>query len=63
MDQIEKMDALIIAVEHKKYTNLDEKQKGLLKEYINNMSNTSKFKDYLKIVLSQVWIKIEVKKI
>ena len=30
-----------------KYTNLDLKQKGLLKEYINNVTNTSKFKDYV----------------
>jgi hypothetical protein len=31
---------------NKKYTNLDESQKTLLKEYINNVSNTTKFKDY-----------------
>jgi hypothetical protein len=32
---------------NKKYTNLDTAQKNLLKEYINNVSNTSKFKDYI----------------
>lgn len=32
---------------NKKYTNLDTSQKNLLKEYINNVSNTSKFKDYV----------------
>ena len=35
-------------------TNLDEKQKSLLKEYINNMSNTTKFKDYLAVELPQI---------
>jgi len=38
---------ILVETFNKKYTNLDEKQKGLLKEYINNMSNTSKFKDYI----------------
>lgn len=30
-----------------KYNNLNSSQKTLLKEYINNVSNTSKFKDYV----------------
>lgn len=38
---------ILVETFNKKYTNLDEKQKGLLKEYINNMSNTTKFKDYV----------------
>jgi hypothetical protein len=45
---------ILVETFNKKYTNLDEKQKGLLKEYINNMSNTSKFKDYLVIELPQI---------
>ena len=45
---------ILVETFNKKYTNLDEKQKGLLKEYINNMSNTSKFKDYLAIELPQI---------
>jgi hypothetical protein len=32
---------------NKKYTNLDDSQKNLLKEYINNISNTTKFIDYV----------------
>jgi len=31
---------------NKKYTNLNTDQKGLLREYINNVSNTSKFGEY-----------------
>ena len=45
---------ILVETFNKKYTNLDEKQKGLLKEYINNMSNTSKFKDYLSVELPQI---------
>ena len=33
---------------NKKYTKLDTAQKDLLKEYINNVNNTSKFVDYYK---------------
>ena len=33
---------------NKKYTNLNESQKGLLREYINNITNTSKFGDYFE---------------
>jgi hypothetical protein len=45
---------ILVETFNKKYTNLDEKQKNLLKEYINNMSNTSKFKDYLAVELPQI---------
>lgn len=31
---------------NKKYTHLDTKQKAVLREYINNVNNTSKFKDF-----------------
>jgi hypothetical protein len=31
---------------NKKYSNLDKNQKDLLREYINNVNNTSKFKEY-----------------
>ena len=33
---------------NKKYTNLNENQKNLLREYINNVSNTSKFGEYFE---------------
>ncbi len=38
---------ILVETFNKKYTNLDESQKNLLKEYINNISNTTKFKDYV----------------
>ena len=38
---------------NKKYTNLDENQKSLLREYINNVNNTSKFKEYYKTQLKE----------
>lgn len=33
---------------NKKYTSLDENQKTLLKKYINNVSNTTNFKEYVE---------------
>ena len=33
---------------NKKYTNLNNSQKNLLKEYVNNVNNTSKFVDYYR---------------
>lgn len=33
---------------NKKYTSLDASQKGLLREYINNITNTSKFGEYFE---------------
>ncbi len=38
---------ILVETFNKKYTNLDDSQKGLLREYINNITNTSKFKDYV----------------
>jgi hypothetical protein len=37
---------ILVETFNKKYTNLDSKQKEVLREYINNITNTSKFKDY-----------------
>jgi hypothetical protein len=37
---------ILIETFNKKYTNLDTKQKTVLREYINNINNTSKFKEY-----------------
>ena len=37
---------ILVETFNKKYTNLNEEQKNLLREYINNVSNTSKFNDY-----------------
>jgi len=38
---------------NKKYTSLNDSQKGLLREYINNVSNTSKFGEYFEGQLIQ----------
>jgi hypothetical protein len=45
---------ILVETFNKKYTNLDSNQKNLLKEYINNISNTSKFKDYLSVQLPKI---------
>jgi hypothetical protein len=45
---------ILVETFNKKYTNLDGNQKNLLKEYINNISNTSKCKDYLSIELPKI---------
>jgi hypothetical protein len=45
---------ILVETFNKKYTNLDDNQKGLLKEYINNMSNTTKFKEYVSIELPKI---------
>lgn len=39
---------------NKKYTNLNNEQKTILREYINNVSNTSKFGDFYKSELRSV---------
>ena len=33
---------------NEKYSNLDDNQKNLLKEYINNLSNTTGFKSFIE---------------
>jgi hypothetical protein len=39
---------ILVETFNKKYTTLDESQKGLLREYINNVNNTSKFNEYFE---------------
>src|SRR6056300_926993 len=38
---------ILVETFNKKYSNLNTEQKSLLREYINNVNNTSKFKDYI----------------
>ena len=49
---------ILVETFNKIYTNLDSKQKEVLREYINNITNTSKFKDYfteeLKSTISEL---------
>ena len=39
---------ILVETFNKKYTTLDKSQKGLLREYINNITNTSKFNEYFE---------------
>lgn len=39
---------ILVETFNKKYTNLNEEQKSLLREYINNVTNTSKFNEYFE---------------
>ena len=39
---------ILVETFNKKYTNLNESQKGLLREYINNVNNTTKFNEYFE---------------
>ena len=45
---------ILVETFNKKYTKLNDSQKNLLKEYINNIHNTSKFKDYLSVELPKI---------
>lgn len=38
---------ILVETFNKKYSSLNKEQKSLLREYINNVNNTSKFKDYV----------------
>jgi len=39
---------ILVETFNKKYSNLNESQKALLKEYINNLTNTTGFKSYIQ---------------
>ena len=39
---------ILVETFNKKYSNLDENQKQLLKQFINNITNTTKFKEYVE---------------
>ena len=39
---------ILVETFNKKYTNLNDDQKSLLREYINNVTNTSKFNEYFE---------------
>ena len=54
---------ILVETFNKKYTNLDDSQKNLLKEYINNITNTTKFKDYISIELPNIIAELKAIKI
>jgi hypothetical protein len=39
---------ILVETFNKKYSTLDDNQRNLLKEYINNITNTTKFKEYVE---------------
>ena len=51
---------ILVETFNKKYTNLDDSQKNLLKEYINNITNTTKFKDYVSVELPNIVAELKV---
>jgi hypothetical protein len=51
---------ILVETFNKKYTNLDDSQKNLLKEYINNITNTTKFKDYVSAELPNIVAELKV---
>jgi hypothetical protein len=57
---------ILVETFNKKYSNLNDVQKNLLREYINNVTNTSKFGEYysnqLKLIVTElhsIYIKME----
>ena len=42
---------------------MDDSQKNLLKEYINNITNTTKFKDYISIELPNIIAELKAIKV
>ena len=54
---------ILVETFNKKYTNLDDSQKNLLKEYINNITNTTKFKDYVSIELPNIVAELKAIKV
>lgn len=49
---------ILVETFNKKYTNLDTPQKEVLREYINNINNTSKFKDYYSSALKNMIVEL-----
>ena len=45
---------ILVETFNNKYTNLNDDQKGLLREFINNVNNTSKFGEYYDSQLKKV---------
>lgn len=45
---------ILVETFNKKYTNLDDNQKSLLREYINNVSNTTKFNEYVSTEIPKI---------
>ena len=55
----------IVEKKKKKYSNLTEKQKTLIKEYINNISNTNKLREYVdsEVEVVKDTLKTQIKKV
>jgi hypothetical protein len=57
--------ATLVEKFNKKYSNLTQKQKKLIKEYINNISNTNKLREYVNSEVEEVkdTLKSQLKKV
>ena len=51
---------ILVETFNKKYSSLNQEQKSLLREYINNVNNTSKFKDYVKKAIPSIVAELKV---
>lgn len=51
---------ILVETFNKKYSNLDDNQKNLLKEYINNLSNTTGFKSYIEKEIPKIISELKV---
>ena len=45
---------ILVETFNEKYSNLDDNQKNLLKEYINNLSNTTGFKSFIEMEIPKI---------
>ena len=50
---------LLVDKFNKKYTNLNEAQKNLLREYINNLSNTNSLREFIDSEVTKVKSKLK----
>lgn len=51
---------ILVETFNKKYSSLNQEQKSLLREYINNVNNTSKFKDYVNKAIPSIVAELKV---
>ena len=51
---------ILVETFNKKYSNLDENQKELLKQFINNITNTTKFKEYVEMEIPSIVKELKV---
>jgi hypothetical protein len=50
---------ILVETFNKKYSTLDDNQKNLLKQYINNITNTTKFKEYVEKEIPNIIVELK----